>query len=81
MKTPFANFVRTFFGKKETPKTKSIVTPSLNPIAAIKKSFTPEKSSPPLFQFETQKTSAIRKKRNARNRMQKHSRRVNFGLA
>ena len=80
MKNSFSTLIRGFFGKKEVAKTKTIVTPSINPITAIKKSFTPEKGSPPLFQFESQKLAAYRKKRKVRNRMQKHSRRISFGL-
>ena len=80
MKTPFANLIKGFFGKKEQPKVKTAVTPSLNPIDAVKKIFTPEKEyhAPP--RFESQDLALIRQKRKVRNRMQKHSRRVNYGL-
>ena len=81
MKNPFANLVKGFFGKKEQPKAKVHVTPSLNAIDKVKNAFTPEKGSPPLFYCESQKLAAIRKKRKMRNRMQKHSRCVNFKLA
>jgi hypothetical protein len=81
MKNPFANLIRGFFGKKEQPKAKTAVTPSLNPVTAVKKIFMPKKGVAPTFRFESQELAIARRKRKVRNRMQKHSRRVNYGLA
>lgn len=86
MNTNFS-FVRTFknlFQKKEQPKAATTVTPSLSPVdklKKIKKIFMPQHGTASTPYFDTMKYAAIRKKRRVRNRMQKHSRRVNYGLA
>jgi ribosomal protein L6P/L9E len=82
MKTPFANLVKNFFEKKEKPTIKpAAVTVSLKPVDNVKKIFISPKGEKTRPYFESQQIALLRSKRKVRSRMQKHSRRVNFGLA
>lgn len=86
MKTPFIKkFFNGIFGTKA--ENKKVAAQATNTVAAPaeKKSalqhFIPTKEyhKPPIM--ETSLASIRRHKRNVRNRIQKHSRKVNFGLA
>ena len=77
MKAPFANFFGKVFGKR-TANNPAMNAPAPQAKKPAERHFIPEK----VYHFAPVMESAIsalhRRKRNARNRMQKNSRKINF---
>lgn len=81
MKAPFIRKIANLFkGKEKAKPVTEIVLPFTEKRSPLEH-FIPKKTyhRPPIM--ATELASIYRKKRNVRNRMQKHSRKVNFGLA